>query len=644
MNTFRALACCILSAPLLGTLSAAATPGQLLTVPLADQVSLDLVWIPPGSFLMGAPDPQAARPGPAVPGTKVTLTQGFWLGQYEVTQGQWQAIMGTTVEQVRSQGAAANQAANLTFPPHGTGPNLPMYYVKWDTAIEFCTKLTARERAAGRLPPGFEYTLPTEAQWEYACRAGTTTRYPNGDDDRGLDQIAWYAGAPARLDEAVPATDLHPVGQKQPNAWGLYDMLGNVAEWCYDRFPKNQGTLPGGEVNDLIRDQPQGPQVLNVLRGGSVLDGPTTNRPGVRTGMTAAYAFGRGGTGFRVALTQLPRPPMVQTVRPPPPPVPPPPAIAFAASDDAPAPAPTAQARLEALQAALQTARSALQQAPAGTPEDFIATTLTDVNRALAELAAAQAQLKDHPENNVLPSALPVGVPNLGIQNGAGQVTNTRVTGTYPTLPTAVQALRTGLNQFLTGAGSNESTPARGLAALNILPGPGPVIGPLGGLRDRLIQSVGRASADLVAGSTAFVRSTAPPRGGAASNSAPGPAPGAEVTGAPVAAPGSISGFVVDTAGDPAANVLIGFTLPAARTGGRGAQAIRPTGIYAAGTPATLSDENGRFNLPNLPPGQYIITGSLAAARGGWNLTGSQQPVEVRSGEDTSLTVPLNLQ
>ena len=114
-----------------------------------------------------------------------------------------------------------------------SGKGAPVEQVSWDDAIEFCQKLTERERRAGRLPEGYKYTLPTEAQWEYACRAGTTGPYAGE-----LGRMAWYGNN--------SGSKTHPAGQKAPNAWGLYDMHGNVREWCYDWY----GDYPDGSVRD----------------------------------------------------------------------------------------------------------------------------------------------------------------------------------------------------------------------------------------------------------------------------------------------------------------------------------------------------------------------------------------------------------
>jgi formylglycine-generating enzyme required for sulfatase activity len=181
-------------------------------------LGLDMVWIPPGEFLMGTPERNKLatwfytlrekithKPSPGYsgssyerPATWVTLTRPFWLGRMEVTQAQWQAVMGNN-------------------PSRTKGENLPVNTVSRDDAIEFCRKLTERERAAGRLQKGYSYTLPTEAQWEYACRAGTT-----GDYAGNLNSMAWY--------DANSGGMPHPVGMKQANAWGIHDLHGNVWE------------------------------------------------------------------------------------------------------------------------------------------------------------------------------------------------------------------------------------------------------------------------------------------------------------------------------------------------------------------------------------------------------------------------------
>ena len=191
---------------------------------------IQFVWVPAGEFRMGG----AKAIGSERPRTRVRISRGFYLGKYEVTQAEWQAVMGSN-------------------PSHfdECGPTCPVEEVSWNDVQEFIRKLNAAV--------GVErYRLPTEAEWEYAARAGTAgERYGN------LDAIAWYNGNSGGR--------THPVGRKAPNAWGLYDMLGNVFEWVQDWY----GDYPGGAVTD-----PRGPASgsTRVLRGGGWIDGAGRSR------------------------------------------------------------------------------------------------------------------------------------------------------------------------------------------------------------------------------------------------------------------------------------------------------------------------------------------------------------------------------
>ncbi len=173
---------------------------KVLTV---NGVEFVFCYCPAGEFMMGSPENESDHKDNEQ--HKVRLTKGFWLLETEVTQEMWESVMGTTLEE-------QNQKSDMNgF--KGVGPKCPMYHVNWNESKEFCEKLSAEL--------GREIKLPTEAQWEYACRAGTTEAYA-GD----LDSMGWY------LDNSDRKT--HKVGQKNPNAWGLYDMHGNVMEWCSD--------------------------------------------------------------------------------------------------------------------------------------------------------------------------------------------------------------------------------------------------------------------------------------------------------------------------------------------------------------------------------------------------------------------------
>ncbi len=188
--------------------------GRNITLEFGEDAKLAMVWVPPGSFEMGDGSSDEDSWDDERPQTKVTFTQGFWLGKTEVTQAQWEAVMENNPSKFR-------------------GGNLPVEQVSWDDAMEFCRKLTRMASEAGALIPGYEYSLPTEAQWEYACRAGTTT--PHAGE---LEALAWY------YENSGHRT--HPVGTKEANAWGFHDMHGNVSELCHDWY----GQYPGGEVED----------------------------------------------------------------------------------------------------------------------------------------------------------------------------------------------------------------------------------------------------------------------------------------------------------------------------------------------------------------------------------------------------------
>ena len=229
------------------------------TVELGGGVSLELVGIPPGEFVMGSPSSEAHRYDNEGPQHRVQITQGFWMGKYEVTQAQWQSVMGNNPRWFTGDG------------------KLPVEQVSWDDCQEFVKKLSQRV--------GGTFRLPTEAEWEYACRAGSSTAYCFGDDESRLGDYAWY--------DENSGNETHPVGQKKPNAWGLYDMHGNVYEWCGDWF----GDYPSGAVTD-----PTGPSSgsRRVVRGGGWNGGPWICRSADRIRSSPVYRYDLHG--FRVAL------------------------------------------------------------------------------------------------------------------------------------------------------------------------------------------------------------------------------------------------------------------------------------------------------------------------------------------------------
>ena len=220
-------------------------------------------WIPPGSFMMGSPDSEEERDSDETQ-HDVVLSQGFFMAETECTQGQWEMVMGGD-------------------PSEFKGTDRPVEQVSWEEAVEYCRKLTAKQRTEGILPEGWEWRLPTEAEWEYAARAGTTgPRYGE------LDAIGWWDGNSGR--------QTHPVKQKAANAWGLHDMMGNVKEWCSDW----SGDYSTGSVTD-----PTGPSSgsFRVYRGGGWFFDVGLARSAFRD---EADPGGRGfDLGFRPALSSV---------------------------------------------------------------------------------------------------------------------------------------------------------------------------------------------------------------------------------------------------------------------------------------------------------------------------------------------------
>lgn len=206
------------------------TVGSTVDIPLPSSVkkaSLTFCFIPSGTFTMGSPASEQGR-SKSENQVEVTMSQPFWLAKTEVTQAQWVAVMGSN-------------------PSFFKGDNLPVESVSWEDAQAFIAKLNNQKIA----PQGWKFALPTEAQWEYACRTGKKGLYFGGS----LDEVAWY------VTKITGEMSTHEVGQKKPNAWGLYDMHGNVWEWCADWFIPS---LKGGV-------DPVGPSsgVNRVCRGGS---------------------------------------------------------------------------------------------------------------------------------------------------------------------------------------------------------------------------------------------------------------------------------------------------------------------------------------------------------------------------------------
>jgi formylglycine-generating enzyme required for sulfatase activity len=239
-----------------------------------NSIGMKLVLIPKGSFMMGSPHEKAPWLGSWMYSDEeqlqVTISKDYYLGVAEVTQGQYEKVMGNNPS--RFQGGRIK----------GNSLNHPVEQVSWKDAVQFCRNLSGlpEEKKAGRV-----YRLPTEAEWEYACRAESETAFSFGDSKHSLGDFAWS------LHNSGGKT--HPVGEKNPNAWGLYDMHGNVWEWCSDWY----GDYPKGAVTDPVGP---GKGLFRVLRGGSWVNKAASCRSADRFG---SYPSDRDCfSGFRVAL------------------------------------------------------------------------------------------------------------------------------------------------------------------------------------------------------------------------------------------------------------------------------------------------------------------------------------------------------
>ena len=217
-----------------------------------NSLGMEFVEIPGGTFLMGSPEGEEGRNANEGPQHQVTLTQGFWMGKYEVTQAQWEEVMGE------------NPSSHVHC-----GGDCPVEFVSWYDTQRFIAELNGMDAET-------QYRLPTEAEWEYAARAGTTTAYSFGPSYAGIGEHAWYSGNSSDSE----GQKVHPVGGKLPNGWGLHDMHGNVSEWTsdvYEGYTSSAVTDPTGEGYENFR----------VFRGGSWNDLAKNLRSAYRDDYTA---------------------------------------------------------------------------------------------------------------------------------------------------------------------------------------------------------------------------------------------------------------------------------------------------------------------------------------------------------------------
>jgi formylglycine-generating enzyme required for sulfatase activity len=221
----------------------------------AGTVSFELTRIPPGEFDLGSPDQEEGHQPNEGPVRRIRISKPFYLGRFEVTQAQYKSVTGLN-------------------PSNFEGPDLAMDQITYPKAVRFCELVTAHA--------GVRVTLPTEAQWEYACRAGTKTCFYSGNSPTDLDRVAWHSGNSGGRPQ--------PVGRKEPNAFGLYDMLGNVWELCSDFLPDYSNI----QVTDPAGRDTAGP----AMRGGGWMDEPRNCRSATRLASDVMF----GGTGVRIAV------------------------------------------------------------------------------------------------------------------------------------------------------------------------------------------------------------------------------------------------------------------------------------------------------------------------------------------------------
>jgi sulfatase modifying factor 1 len=250
-----------------------------------------LAKLPAGVAVMGHGD--ATSKSDESPATRVTISKPFWIGVTEVTVGQWRLFTDATgyiteaelsaagLNLLKDKAGPKRRGLSWRSPGFAQDDTHPVVGISWQDAMQFCQWLTDREKSAGHLPNGYIYTLPTEAQWEYACRAGGDDELPN------IPEVSWPGNVPT-----------HPVAQKKPNAWGLYDFYGYPLEWIFDWYAR----YPGGELTDYAG--PSSSNAPNVIRAHHEMRGQNSSRNRWSTTGDTQNDF----CGLRLVLAPPPQP------------------------------------------------------------------------------------------------------------------------------------------------------------------------------------------------------------------------------------------------------------------------------------------------------------------------------------------------
>lgn len=271
----------------------------LLTSPtyaevLKNSFGMKMIEVKPGTFIMGSPETEKSR-GSDENQVKVTISNKYWISSTEVTQGQWAVVTGMTLDKlIETKIGSLGRGAKLKNYPSAIGESQPMCFVNYADVLEFCVKLTELEKSSQQIPEGYKYSIPTEAQWEYAARAGTNTTFAFGNSLNG-NQACFYGPKPYNSDVTVDYQEkTSEVASFQPNAWGLYDTHGNVYEWCLDWYVEK---LPGGKDPSSLEKGDS-----RSIRGGA------WNRPATSSRSSYRYSYDpsqrTNNIGFRVVLVK----------------------------------------------------------------------------------------------------------------------------------------------------------------------------------------------------------------------------------------------------------------------------------------------------------------------------------------------------